>query len=238
MAAGSSSTIVPVYQLYIANKNYSSWSLRPWVLMRQLGISFAEHLVPFGDSLAWERYRQVSPAGKVPCLIDGGVTVWDSLSIVEYLAERHPGVWPVDPVARAWARSAASEMHSGFAEIRNRCSMSCGVRVRLKEFSAPLEREIARLAALWNEGLHRFGGPFLAGSAFTAVDAFFCPVAFRIQSYALPLDEASAAYAGRLRELAPMREWYAQGLAEKWRDEPHELEILAMGTVTADLRNG
>jgi glutathione S-transferase len=225
-----------VYELYIANKNYSSWSLRPWVLMRQLAIAFTEQLVPFGDSAAWDRYRRISPTGKVPCLIDGSVVVWDSLSIVEYLAEAHRSVWPADRAARAWARSAAAEMHSGFSELRNRCGMSCGVRVELREFPATLERELARLATLWNEGLRRFGGPFLAGSAFTAVDAFFCPVAFRIQSYALPLDEGSAAYAGRLRELAPMREWYAQGLEERWRDEPHELEVRERGTVTADLR--
>jgi len=226
-----------VYELYIANKNYSSWSLRPWVLMRELGIAFTEHLVPFGDCVAWDRYRKISPAGKVPCLIDGAMIVWDSLSIVEYLAERQRGVWPTEPAARAWARSAAAEMHSGFTELRSRCPMSCGVRVRLKEFPATLGREIARLAALWQEGLRRFGGPFLAGGAFTAVDAFFCPIAFRIQSYALPLDDTCAAYAGRLRELGPMRQWYAQGLAEKWRDEPHELEIGQLGTVTADLRS-
>jgi glutathione S-transferase len=225
-----------VYDLYIANKNYSSWSLRPWVLMRELEIAFSEQLLPFGDSAAWNEYRKISPSGKVPCLVDRPVIVWDSLSIVEYLAERHRGVWPAEPVARAWARSAAAEMHSGFTELRNRCSMSCGVRVRLKEFPAALEREMARLAALWKDGLRRFGGPFLAGSAFTAVDAFFAPVAFRIQSYGLTVDGVSAAYAGRLLELPSMRQWYADGLAESWRDEPHEREILGMATVTADLR--
>ncbi len=225
-----------VYDLYIANKNYSSWSLRPWVLAHQLQIGFTEHLVPFGDSAAWEHYRKISPNGKVPCLVDGAVSVWDSLSIAEYLAERHRGVWPADATARAWARSGAAEMHSGFTELRNRCSMSCGVRVRLKEFPAALEREIARIGGLWNDGLRRFGGPFLAGDAFTAVDAFFAPVAFRIQSYGLTLDETSAAYAARLLELPAMRRWYAEGLAETWRDEPHELEIRQAGTVTQDLR--
>ncbi len=225
-----------MYDLYIANKNYSSWSLRPWVLMRQLQIGFNEHLVPFGDPAAWDRYRETSPTGKVPCLLDGRSTVWDSLAIAEYLGERHRGVWPADAAARAWARCAAAEMHSGFTELRSRCSMSCGVRVRLKEFPRALERELARLGSLWNDGLGRFGGPFLAGGAFTAADAFFAPVAFRIQSYGLTLDDPSAAYAARLLELAPMRQWYAEGLAETWRDEPHELEILAMGTLTADLR--
>src|SRR5579863_5964445 len=167
------------YQLYIANKNYSSWSLRPWVLMTQLGIAFDEHLLRFGDRAAWNSYRSISAAGKVPCLLDGTITVWDSLAIVEHLAERQPGVWPVDAAARAWARSAAAEMHSGFSELRNCCSMSCGVRLRLKNHPAVLDLDIRRLDDLWRQGLNDFSGPFLAGREFTAVDAFFAPVAFR-----------------------------------------------------------
>jgi glutathione S-transferase len=161
-----------MYELYIANKNYSSWSLRAWVLMRELEIAFREHLVPFGQESSWQSYRRISPSGKVPCLIDGDIVVWDSLAIAEYLAERHDAVWPAQAGARAWARSAAAEMHSGFSELRSRCSMSCGLRIRLDEFPAALERDVARLGTLWNEGLRRFGGPFLAGAAFTAVDAF------------------------------------------------------------------
>src|SRR5688572_24333943 len=118
-----------MYQLYIANKNYSSWSLRPWLLMRQLSIPFQENLVRFDDAAAWDAYRKISPNGLVPCLVDGETVVWDTLSIVEYLAERHEGVWPRDGKARAWARSAAAEMHSGFQELRSRCSNSCGVRI-------------------------------------------------------------------------------------------------------------
>ncbi len=225
------------YRLYIANKNYSSWSLRPWLLMRELRIPFTEHMVRFGGSAGdWEAYRQISPAGKVPCLIDGTVRVWDSLSIAEYLAERHDGIWPADTGARAWARSAAAEMHSGFNELRNRCSMTCGVRLRLKEFPPALERDLARLDALWNEGLRRSGGLFLAGNAFTAVDAFFAPVAFRVRSYGLNLSPAAARYAERLLALPAMQEWYAAGLGETFRDQPHEEEMLQMGTVLADLR--
>jgi glutathione S-transferase len=225
-----------MYKLYIANKNYSSWSLRPWVLMRELDIAFTEHLIPFGHVSSWDSYRKISPSGKVPSLIDSGNIVWDSLSIVEYLAERHDGVWPVDSSARAWARSAAAEMHSGFAELRSRCSMSCGVRIRLKEIPLGLARDIGRLGGLWNDGLRRFGGPFLSGKAFTAVDAFFTPVAFRIQTYGLPFDTASAAYATRLLELPAMREWYACALKEKERDEPHEVELLQIGSVLQDFR--
>jgi glutathione S-transferase len=227
-----------VYVLCIANKNYSSWSLRPWVLLRERQIPFEERLIPFGDTSKWEEYRRVSPNGKVPCLIDGDTVVWDSLSIAEYLAERHDAVWPANPGARAWARSAAAEMHSGFNELRNRCSMTCGVRVRLHQFPAALERDIARLCALWSDGLHRFGGPFLAGSAFTAVDAFFAPVAFRFRSYGLIFDAAPAAaqYCAQLLSLSSMREWYGAALKETFRDLPHEDEILQMGTVLEDLR--
>jgi glutathione S-transferase len=225
-----------MYELYIANKNYSSWSLRPWVLMRELEIAFREHLVPFGEEASWHNYRKISPSGKVPCLIDGETVVWDSLAIAEYLAERHAAVWPVRVGARAWARSAAAEMHSGFTELRGRCSMSCGVRVRLKDFPAALASDLARLGALWNDGLRRFGGPFLAGDAFTAVDAFYAPVAFRIQSYGLSLDPAAAAYADRLLNTRAMREWYADALEETLRDPPHDDEISQVGEVLEDLR--
>jgi glutathione S-transferase len=225
-----------MYDLYIANKNYSSWSLRPWVLMRELGIAFREHLMPFGQESKWREYRKISPSGKVPCLVDGDTVVWDSLAIAEYLAERWPGVWPAEPGTRAWARSAAAEMHSGFSELRNRCTMSCGQRVRLNEHPSALERDVARLGALWNDGLDRFGGPFLAGKAFTAVDAFYAPVAFRIQTYGLTLDAAAAAYSQRLLDTRAMREWYGDALKETVRDEPHEEEIVRMGKVLEDLR--
>jgi glutathione S-transferase len=225
-----------MYDLYIGNKNYSSWSLRPWVLMRELGIGFREHLVPFGDETSWQPYRKISPNGKVPCLIDGDTVVWDSLAIAEYLAERHAAVWPASAGARAWARSAAAEMHSSFGELRNRCSMSCGLRVRLHESPAPLERDLARLGTLWSDGLRRFGGPFLAGAAFTAVDAFYAPVAFRIQTYGLGLDPAAAAYARHLLGLSAMREWYADALAETLRDPPHDEEVSQAGRVLEDLR--
>jgi glutathione S-transferase len=225
-----------MYDLYIANKNYSSWSLRPWVLMRELQIPFREHLLPFGSELAWHSYRKISPSGKVPCLVDDDTVVWDSLAIAEYLAERHPAVWPAAREARAWARSAAAEMHSGFGELRNRCSMTCGQRIRLHEFPPALEREIARLGTLWNDGLRRFGGPYLAGAEFTAADAFYAPVAFRVQSYDLTLDAASAAYVQHLLGARAMREWYLDALKETFRDEPHEAEALRMGNVLEDLR--
>jgi glutathione S-transferase len=225
-----------MYDLYIANKNYSSWSLRPWVLMRELEIAFREHLVPFGQESSWQSYRKISPAGNVPCLVDADTVVWDSLAIVEYLAEQHDVVWPAQTGARAWARCAAAEMHSGFDELRSRCSMTCGLRIRLNEFPAALERDITRLDTLWNEGLRRFGGPFLAGAAFTAVDAFYAPVAFRIQTYGLTLDAAAMAYVERLLGTRAMREWYADALEETLRDQPHEDEVSQLGRILDDLR--
>jgi glutathione S-transferase len=225
-----------MYELYIANKNYSSWSLRPWVLMRATGIEFKEHLIPFGGP-AWKDFLKLSPSGKIPCLTHGSTLVWDSLAITEYLAERHRAVWPQDAAARAWARSAAAEMHSSFSELRNRCSMTCGVRLRLKETPPPaLKRDIARLETLWSDGLERFGGPFLGAQSFTAVDAFFAPVAYRVRTYGLELSPEAAAYAQRLLEVPAMRQWYAAALAENFRDAPHEAEMLEMATVIEDLR--
>ncbi len=161
-----------MYDLYIANKNYSSWSLRPWVLMRTLGIAFDEKLIPFGEGVSFSSF---SPTGKVPCLVDEGMTVWETLSIVEYLAERHQGVWASDKHARAWSRSAASEMHAGFSSLRNLYPMSVGIRVKPRSGDAGLKADVKRIDALWSEGLTKFGGPYLAGQKFTAVDAFFLP---------------------------------------------------------------
>ncbi|MBA3539039.1 MAG: glutathione S-transferase family protein [Deltaproteobacteria bacterium] len=226
-----------MYDLFIANKNYSSWSLRPWLVMTELAIPFREQLMQFPeDASSRERFRAFSPTGKVPCLRDGEVVVWDSLAIIEYLAERHAGVWPTAPLARAWARCAAAEMHSGFAVLRDRCTMNCGIRVKLHDMPAALEREISRLGELWSDGLERSGGPFLAGAAFSAVDAMFAPVAFRVQTYGLALDDRAAAYVARLLALPGMQRWYTDGLAERWREPGHEADGQATGTWTADLR--
>ena len=227
-----------MYTLYIANKNYSSWSLRPWVLLTQLGIPFEEKLAPFrgGTSSSWDAFRDFSPTGKVPCLHDGDTVVWDSMSIAEYLAERHAGVWPADARARAWARSAAAEMHAGFQELRSQCPMNCGIRLELHAISPALSRDLARVQELWREGLDRFGGPYLAGDAFTAADAFYAPVAFRMQSYSLPIDGTSQAYVQRILALPSMRRWYESALQETWRDPDHEEETLRQGNLLQDLR--
>lgn len=225
-----------MFTLYIANKNYSSWSLRPWLLLRQLNIPFEEKLVPFGGTANPRAFESFSPTGRVPCLVDGPLTVWDSLAICEYVAESHPQVWPADRAARAWARCAAAEMHSGFQEVRNICSMNCGLRIRLHKVSDQFKAEWQRIDRLWNEGLTRFGGPFLAGSQFTAVDAFFAPVAFRLQTYFIELSAPAMRYAQHLRALPAMVEWYEAGLKEPWRDEAHEEEVKAFGEWVQDLR--
>ncbi len=225
-----------MYKLFIANKNYSSWSLRPWVLMQERSIPFEEKLFPF-EASNWETFRTFSPSGKVPCLQDGEIQVWDSLAIAEYLAEHHQGIWPEDPIARAFARSAAAEMHSGFSTLRQNCSMSCGLRVRLHDISLELQQDMDRLNELWVEGVSRFGGPFLAGDNFTAVDAFFAPVAFRVQTYSLPLSEVALAYGNRLLALNSMRSWESEALKETWRDPGHEEDVLKVGSVLEDHRS-
>ena len=172
----------------------------------------------------------------MPCLVDGDTVVWESIAIFEYLAERHPGVWPADAAARAWSRSAAAEMHAGFGRMRDRCTMNVGIRVVLNDMPPALAADIARMAALWADGMARFGGPFLAGPVFSAVDAMFAPIAFRVQSYGILEDAASAAYVERLLALDPMQDWQTAALEETWREASHEAEAKATGRWTADLR--
>jgi glutathione S-transferase len=227
---------LPLQTLYIANKNYSSWSLRPWALMRALDIPFEEKIEPLLPGSCWDKYRTFSPNGRVPCLHDGDTVIWESLAIVEYLAERHEGVWPKDAQARAWARCAASEMHAGFSALRSQCPMNCGVRVVLNKVSPELRHDLERIDELWNEGLDRFEGPFLAGASFTAVDAFFAPVAFRVQTYGLELSDTAMAYVRRLLKLDFMREWYKAALKETWREEDHDRQVFNSGKLLEDLR--
>jgi len=223
------------YRLHITAKNYSSWSLRPWVLMRALGIPFDEVLHPL-KAYGQCGFDAFSPNGRVPCLHDGERVVWDSLAIAEYLAERHPGVWPADEAARAWARCACAEMHSGFAALRGQHGMNIGVRVAVARRSPALLADIARVESLWNDGLARFGGPCLAGAAFTAVDAFFAPVAYRFRTYGVAPAAAAGAYLARLLDHPALRDWERDALAEGVREAEHEAETAQAGTVTADFR--
>ncbi len=226
-----------MYALHIANKNYSTWSLRAWSLLKTLGIPFEERQHYFPENgPSYPEFSKFSPTGFVPVLDDGPIKVWDSLAIALHVAEKHPEVWPADLAARSWARSAAAEMHSGFSALRNQCGMSVGIRCRRPSIDAALQGNLDRLDALFADGLKRFGGPFLAGAKFTTADAFFCPVAFRVQSYDLPMAEASLDYLARLRDLPSMKEWYATGIAEVYREPGHEAETSGAHEVIADYR--
>lgn len=223
------------YTLITANRNYSSWSLRPWLLMRALGIPFEDRIELFTQPDNYDDFRAFSPTGQVPVLIDRGRTVWDSLGITLYLAERHDGVWPQEREARAFAQCVVAEMHGGFGALRNDCTMNVGVRVALKPMSEPLRRNVARVREILEQGLGRFGGPWLAGAQFTAADAFYAPVAFRIRTYGLDVGRGQA-WVEQVLAHPDMQDWEAQALAETWREESHEEELAASGTVTADYR--
>jgi len=225
-----------LYKLITANRNYSSWSLRPWVLMRTLGIPFADEKVTFAGLNNYDEFRGFAPNGMVPVLLDGETAVWDSLAIALYLADRHKGVWPTDPDAKAWAQCVACEMHSGFSALRNECTMNVGVRVERKEDSLALLRDMARIAEIFEEGLQRFGGPFLAGPTLTAADAFYAPVVFRVRTYGIDLDERGRAWVERMLALPAMVEWEEQALAETYREEGHEAELAAAGSIIEDRR--
>ncbi|MBK8630807.1 MAG: glutathione S-transferase family protein [Sphingomonadales bacterium] len=223
------------YTLITANRNYSSWSLRPWLLMKGLGIAFEDRLEPFTKPDNYAEFRAFSPTGQVPVLLHEGRTIHDSMGIALYLADRHDGVWPADPDARAWAQCAAAEMHSGFSALRNDCTMNVGVRARPKPMSAALSANIARVRELWEEGLARFGGPYLAGARFSAVDAFFAPVAWRVRTYGLDVG-AGADWVDAIIAHPAMQQWEAEALAESWREGGHEAELRACGDIIADHR--
>lgn len=229
------------YTLITANRNYSSWSLRPWLLMRALDIPFEDRLEQFAKADNYDEFRRFSPTGQVPLLLAsdsaGERRVWDSLGITLYLADRHDGVWPEETEARAFAQAVVAEMHGGFGALRNDCTMNVGVRVSPKPMSQALARNVARVREIFEQGLDRFGGPWLAGSAFTAADAFYAPVAFRVRTYGLDVGRG-AEWVERVIAHPAMQEWERQALAETWREAGHEAELAAAGTVTADYRVG
>ena len=222
--------------LITANRNYSSWSLRPWLLMRALNIAFEDRIEPFTLPVNWQAFRAFSPTGQVPTLIDGDTTVWDSLGITLYLADRHAGIWPTDPAARTFAQCVVTEMHGGFSALRNRCTMNVGVRARMSDIPADLARDIARIVEIFAEGLDRFGGPWLAGAAFTAADAFYAPVAFRIRTYGLDVGAKGAQWVESILAHPAMLEWEHAALAERWREADHEADLARCAVVTADYR--
>jgi glutathione S-transferase len=203
------------YTLVIGNKAYSSWSLRPWLAMKQAGLAFDELRIPLYRDGHDAKIRKFSAAGKVPVLIDGGTTVWDSLAICEYLAERHPDkqLWPADAAARAYGRAISAEMHAGFAALRGNMGMNVRRSFPGIGRTPAVANDIARIEAIWNDSLQCYRGPFLLG-AFSIADAMYAPVVTRFKTYAVELSGAAQRYAEMVLALPAMREWYAAAQAE------------------------
>ena len=219
--------------LIIGNKNYSSWSFRPWIAMKAVGIAFEERVISLNDPEFKRAIAPVSQNGKVPALDDDGVHVWESLAILEYLAEKfpHAGLWPADPSARAHARAVAAEMHGGFAALRGECPMNFWRPVTRRELSADALADVARIDAMWSECRVRYGGPFLFG-AFGAADAMYAPVVSRFHTYAVEVGERSRAYMDAVMALPAWREWKEAALKEPWilpYDEPDWPTVLREG---------
>ena len=224
-------------KLYIGNKNYSSWSMRPWVLLTQAGIEFEEVMVRFDSFEADSSFKSVvdvlTPTGKVPVLVDGDLVIWDTMAIAEYVAEQfpHQHLWPLDKVARARARSVCAEMHAGFTHLRGNCPMN--IEAALTDIGALIWRDkpavradVARLVAMWQGLLGAHGGPMLFGK-FSIADATFAPVCMRLKTYGLPMPADVAAYVARVCALPGVKAWVDGALAEKdFRafEEPYRLK--------------
>jgi glutathione S-transferase len=205
-------------KLVIGNKNYSSWSMRPWLALRAGQIAFEEVLIPLYTGAAdKQRILDVTPSGKVPALVDGDITVWDSLAIIEYVAERFPQsrLWPGDRAARAHARSISAEMHSGFMALRNECGMNLHRPVRAVELSADARANVARIEQIWTQcrRRHAESGPFLFGT-FSGADAMFAPVVHRFRTYAIAVSPEATDYMQAMMALPAFDEWTRAGLAE------------------------
>src|SRR5262245_25952341 len=205
--------------LVIGNKNYSSWSFRPWIALRVAGIPFEEVVIPLYEPGSKEQILNYSPAGKVPVLIDGDVRVWESLAIIDYLAERFPQarLWPADAVVRAHARAIAAEMHAGFAPLRRHCPMNMWRTVKARELTPEVAAEVRRIDAIFTQCRERFarGGAFLFG-AFGAADAMYAPVVSRLATYGISVGPAAEAYKQAVMALPAWAEWRAAALKEPW----------------------
>lgn len=203
--------------LLIGNKNYSSWSLRPWLFLRHHGLDFEERRVALYSAGSKAEILRYSPAGKVPVLVDGGVTVWDSLAILEYLHERHPQCagWPAAAAARAHARAVSAEMHSGFGALRQALPMNCRTLYPSRVWPDDVQQDIARVLTIWDECRARHGadGPFLYGG-FSIADAMYAPVVWRFTGYSVPLPQTAQAYCETMLALPAMREWVRDARAE------------------------
>lgn len=226
-----------MYKLYIANKNYSSWSLRGWLATKLSGAPFEEVCVQLSGTGYSASYLDFSPSGMVPVLHDGNTVVWDSLAIAEYLAEKHVGMWPDERATRGWARSLSAEMHSGFSALRQDMTMCVKERVDVRPWSDALAANIARVTALWNESrrCHGAGGDFLCGR-FSIVDAFFAPVAFRFRTYGVAPEGAAGEYWRALLAHPWMLEWERAALAEATTIEADEPRVVYRDKLAAASR--
>ncbi|HEX2136679.1 MAG TPA: glutathione S-transferase family protein [Microvirga sp.] len=204
--------------LVIANKLYSSWSLRPWLLLRELGIAFDEIVIPLDTPTTKAEVLRHSPAGKVPILVDGDVTVWESIAIIEYAADAYGApVWPADRKARAMARSVAAEMHAGFQALRSACPMNLGKKFARRDRGEAVARDVARFEGIVRDARERFGrgGPFLFG-AFSGADAMYAPVVTRLETYSIPVSAPTRAYMDAILALPSFQDWRAAALQETW----------------------
>jgi len=206
-------------QLIIGNKTYSSWSLRPWLVMTHFGLPFDETLIRLDEPTTAAEIRAFSPSGRVPCLIDRDIVVWETLAIIEYLAERFPdhAIWPRDTAARALARSISNEMHAGFSGLRNACPMNLRKTFAYRDRGAAAFADVERIETLWRDARKRFGagGPFLFG-AFSAADAMYAPVVLRLIGYSWPMAEDTRAYVDAIAHLQAMLSWKAAASLEPW----------------------
>ena len=222
--------------LHIGNKNYSSWSLRVWLLMRELAIPFNEVLHPFDVISGNEaEFKTFAPNARVPCLHDQGQVVWDSLAIFEYLAESWP-VWPNQSPARIYSRSVCAEIHSGFEAIRSQCPMNCALEIRVDDVPVEVERDLRRLDDMMVEGLTTFGGPFIGGGSFSGIDAFLAPMLLRISGYHLPLSRAARDYQTLLLARPGLTQWVKEAREEPWREPIEDETSLARGELVNDFR--
>jgi glutathione S-transferase len=216
-----------MYKLFIANRNYSSWSLRGWLCTKLSGAPFEENVVSLAGVGPNPAYKSFSPNGLVPCLHDGDVVVWESIAIAEYLAERHAGMWPADAKARAFARSMCAEMHADFRDLRSEMTMCIRERLDVRPWSKALQDDIARIDALWNEARSRFGagGPYLCGK-WSIADAFFAPVAFRFQTYGVEPSGPARDYLRAVLAHPDVRTWEQAALAETTIIEADEPRVI------------
>ena len=219
--------------LAIGNKAYSSWSLRPWILLAEFGIPFAEDFIPLDTPEFASRVAAYGAGKTVPILKDGDIVVWESLAIIDYVAERFPdrAIWPRDPAARAYARAIASEMHSGFMALRRACPMNVRKQFAAKDRGPGVQQDVARIEYLWGEARRRFGaeGPFLFG-AFSAADAMYAPVVTRLQTYSIPVNATTRAYMDAVLNTNAFQIWHQAAMAEPFIVDHDEIDEPAVGT--------